>query len=59
MEHATAARRAQKLNYSDLADAAQSALMTVSRNIRSGNLEVAEQYSEVLVVIVREMKSRE
>jgi hypothetical protein len=33
-------------------------MSSVSRNLRSGNVDEAEFYSEVLVVIVREVKAR-
>jgi hypothetical protein len=57
--HDVAAKRARRLSTPDLMDAAQSAMGSVSRSLRSGNLVEAEMYSEVLVVIVREVKSRE
>jgi hypothetical protein len=59
VDHAVAARRAKLLNANDLVDAVYSTTATVNKNIRTGNVDEAELYSEVLVVIVRELKSRE
>jgi hypothetical protein len=59
VNHEVAARRVKLLSANDLVDAAYSTTATVNKNIRTGNVDEAELYSEVLVVIVRELKSRE
>ena len=53
-----AERRAQRLGHENLMDAMHNSMTGVSRSVRNGNWDAAEENAEVLVVIVRELRRR-
>jgi hypothetical protein len=54
----TAVRRTKKLDYDELTHTMHNTMTEIARTVRNGDLKTAEEYSEVLVVIIREMRSR-
>lgn len=53
-----AAKRVKKLDNQGLHDAMHNTMSSIVQRVRAADLKMAEEYSEVLVVIIREMKAR-